>query len=179
VNAATEYRLETCLLRPFRRGDEPSLARHANNRKVWRNLRDSFPHPYAAEHASAWVASNLGVAPVRNFAIEIEGEVAGSIGVTPFADVNARSAEIGYWVAEPHWGRGVATEALRAATDHVFRAFDVVRVQATVFAWNEASMRVLEKCGYAREAVLAKSVFKDGELIDSVLYAVVRARPRV
>lgn len=174
-----EIRLSTCTLRPFRRGDEPSLARHANNRKVWRNLRDTFPHPYTAEHASAWVASSLGVEPVRNFAIEIDGEAAGSIGVSPFSDVHARSAEIGYWVAEAHWGRGIATEALRAATEHAFLRFSVVRLQATVFAWNEASMRVLEKCGYAREGVLAKSVLKDGELIDSVLYAIVRAPPRV
>ncbi len=116
---------------------------------------------------------------MRNFAIEVEGEAAGSIGVSPFADVHARSAEIGYWVAEAYWGRGIATEALRAASEHAFRAFSLMRVQATVFAWNEASMRVLEKCGYAREGVLAQSVFKDGELIDSVLYALVRARPRV
>ena len=168
-----EIRLSTCTLRPWRRGDEPSLARHANNRKVWRNLRDAFPHPYTAEHASAWVASNLGVVPVRNLAIEVDGEVAGSIGVSPFADVYARSAEIGYWVAEAHWGGGIATEAVRAVTEHGFRAFGVGRIQAAVFAWNEASMRVLEKCGYAREGVLAKSVFKDGELIDSVLYAIV------
>lgn len=174
-----EIRLSTCTLRPWRRDDEPSLARHANNRKVWRNLRDAFPHPYTAEDASDWVASNLGVVPVRNFAIDVGGESVGSIGVSPFAGVHARSAEIGYWVAEEFWGRGIATESLRATTEHAFRAFGFVRVQATVFAWNEASMRVLEKCGYAREGVLAKSVFKDGELIDSVLYAIVRARPHL
>ena len=168
-----EIRLSTCTLRPWRRGDESSLARDANNRKVWRNLRDAFPHPYTTEHASAWIESNLGVEPVSNFAIEVEGRTAGSIGITPFTGVYARSAEIGYWVAEDCWGRGIATEAVRAVTEHAFRAFGVVRVQASVFAWNEASMRVLEKCGYAREGVLTKSVFKDGELIDSVLYAIV------
>jgi RimJ/RimL family protein N-acetyltransferase len=172
MSAATEYRLASCLLRRWRRGDEPALARRANNRNVWRNLRDAFPHPYTAEHARLWVTSNLGVLPVRNFAIEVDGEVAGSIGISPFDGVYARSAEIGYWIAEDLWGRGIATDAVRAATGHAFRAFGVVRVQAAVFAWNEASMRVLEKCGYAREGVLAKSVFKDGELIDSVLYAI-------
>jgi RimJ/RimL family protein N-acetyltransferase len=172
VSGATELRLESCTLRPWRRGDEPSLARHANNRSVWRNLRDAFPHPYTIGDASAWIASNLDVHPVRNFAIEIGGEAAGSIGVTPFADVHARCAEIGYWISEDFWGRGIATDAVRAATGYAFRTLGVVRVQAAVFAWNEPSMRVLEKCGYAREGVLAKSVFKDGELIDSVLYAI-------
>jgi RimJ/RimL family protein N-acetyltransferase len=172
VSGATELRLRSCILRPWRRGDEVSLARYANNRSVWRNLRDAFPHPYTTEHASMWIASNLGVDPVKNFAIEVDGKAAGSIGVTPFTDVHARSAEIGYWIAEELWGRGITTEAVRAATEHAFRSLDVVRVQAAVFAWNEASMRVLEKCGYAREGVLARSVFKDGQLIDSVLYAI-------
>jgi len=166
-----EIRLSNCILRPWRRGDEPSIARHANNRKVWRNLRDAFPHPYTTEHAFAWVASNLGAAPVRNFAIEHGGKAIGSIGISPFSDVHARAAEIGYWIAEDFWGRGLATESVRAATEYAFRELGMVRVQAAVFAWNEASMRVLEKCGYAREGVLAKSVFKDGQLIDSVLYA--------
>jgi len=172
MGVAKEFRLERCVLRPWRRGDEPSLARHANNRKVWRNLRDAFPHPYTIDDAHAWIASIVDVAPVRNFAIEVGGSAAGGIGVAPFADVHARSAEIGYWLAEEHWGRGIATEAVRAATSYAFGSLGVVRVQAAVFAWNEASMRVLEKCGYAREGVLAKSVFKDGELIDSVLYAI-------
>jgi RimJ/RimL family protein N-acetyltransferase len=171
VRGSNEFRLEHCILRPWRRGDEPSIAHHANNKKVWRNLRDAFPHPYTAEHAAQWIASNLGVDPVRNFAIEVGGKAAGSIGVTPFSDVYARSAEIGYWLAEELWGRGIATDAVRAATAYAFRSLGVLRVQAAVFAWNEASMRVLEKCGYVREGVLEKSVFKDGELIDSVLYA--------
>lgn len=175
MGGATEIRLESCILRPWHRGDETSIARHANNRKVWLNLRDAFPHPYTTEHAFAWVASNLDVAPVRNFAIEVGGKAIGSIGVSPFSDVHARTAEIGYWIAEDYWGRGIATEAVRAVTEHAFHALGIVRVQAAVFDGNDTSMRVLEKCGYVREGVLAKSVFKDGKLIDSVLYAKVRA----
>ena len=170
-----EIRLATCTLRPWRAGDEPALARHANNRKVWLNLRDAFPHPYTRADADAWIASNAGVEPARNLAIEVGGEAVGSVGVSPLPDVHRKSAEIGYWLAEPMWGRGIMTEAVAAATENAFRILDVVRLQAAVFEWNAASMRVLEKCGYEREGWLRKSVWKDGKLIDSALYAIVRA----
>ena len=169
-----EIRLTGCTLRPWRRGDEPALARHANNRNVWRNLRDAFPHPYTMEHAIQWVAASAGVEAGLKLAIEVGGEVVGSVGLTPQADVHRRTAEIGYWLAEPFWGRGIMSEAVRAATEHGFRTLDVVRIQAAVFEWNTASMRVLEKCGYVREGRLCRSVSKDGQLIDSVLYANVR-----
>ena len=166
-----EIRLAHCILRPWRAGDEPALARRADNRKVWLNLTDGFPHPYTRADADAWVAANAGVEPVRCHAIEVGGEVAGSIGVFPLADVYRRSANIGYWLAEEMWGRGIMTEAVGAATENAFRSFDLVRIQAAVFGWNAASMRVLEKCGYVREAWLRKSVWKDGQLIDSAMYA--------
>jgi ribosomal-protein-alanine N-acetyltransferase len=169
-----EIRLTNCTLRPWRQGDEPSLARHANNRKVWLNLRDAFPHPYTMEDAKAWIGSNAGIEPVRNFAIEVGGEIAGSVGIAPLADVYRRSAEIGYWLAEELWGKGIMTQAVGAATEHAFRTLDIVRVQAGVFEWNPASMRVLEKCGYRLEGRLPRSVWKDGKLIDSSLYAIVR-----
>jgi ribosomal-protein-alanine N-acetyltransferase len=173
-STAMEIRLARCTLRPWRSGDEPALARHANNRKVWLNLRDAFPHPYTRADADAWVAASAGVKPVLNLAIEAGGEVVGSVGMSPFTDVYRRSAEIGYWLAEPLWGRGIMTEALGAATEHAFGVLEVVRIQAAVFEWNPASMRVLEKCGYRLEGRLAKSVWKDGTLMDSVLYAKLR-----
>lgn len=169
-----EIRLEHCTLRPWRAGDEPALARHANNRKVWLNLRDLFPHPYTPADAKAWVAANLGVQPVRNHVIDVDGVAVGSVGISPLADVNRRSAEIGYWLAEEMWGRGIMTEAVGACTERAFRELDVVRIQAAVFEWNPASMRVLEKCGYVREAWLRHSVWKDGQLIDSAVYARLR-----
>ena len=169
-----EIRLERCTLRPWRRGDERALVRHANNRKVWLNLRDGFPHPYAIEHALLWIESNQGVEPVRNFAIEVEGEAVGSVGLSLQPDVYRRSAEIGYWLAEGLWGRGLMTEAVGACTEHAFRALELVRVHAAVFSWNPASMRVLEKCGFEREGWLRRSVWKDGHLLDSALYARLR-----
>ena len=96
--------------------------------------------------------------------------------MSPHDDVAVKTAEIGYWISEPFWSRGIATEALRLLTDWAFAApdLDLVRLEAHVFAWNAASARVLEKDGYEREALLRKSVYKDGQLIDSFLYAIVR-----
>jgi RimJ/RimL family protein N-acetyltransferase len=166
-----EIRLERALLRAWRDGDATSLVRYADNRKVWRNLRNAFPHPYTTKDAVEWIAKAREPVPQRFFAIDVGGEAVGSIGFVQLEDVNARSAEIGYFVGEPFWNRGIASEALEACTQYAFRAFDIVRLQAEVFEWSVASARVLEKCGYVREGVLKKSVWKDGELIDSILYA--------
>lgn len=149
--------------------------RHADNRKVWRNLRDMFPHPYTEAHAEAWLARVATVpAPEGIYAIEVEREAAGTIAIHRRDDVERLSAEVGYWLAEPYWGRGIVTAALRALTAAAFRETDLIRLFAPVFAWNPGSMRVLEKAGYRREAVLAKSAVKDGAVIDQVIYAVTR-----
>jgi len=171
-----EIRLGICTLRPWRTSDEQALARAANNRNIWRNLRDVFPHPYGQHDAVEWIAKHVGVEPVRFFAIEHAGELAGSIAVVALDDVRRRSAEIGYFVAEPFWGRGIATAAVRGITAHAFETFpELVRIEAAVFAWNVASMRVLLKAGYEREGVLRQSVWKDGALVDSMLYAKLRS----
>lgn len=167
-------RLARCTLRPWRSGDEESLVRHADNRKIWRNLRDAFPHPYRPEDARAWIEMNAGVAPVRHFAIEVDGAAVGSVGVTALQDVYRRSGEIGYWLGEAFWGRGIMTEAVQACTAYAFATFDGARLHAHVYAWNQASMRVLEKAGYQREGWLRASVWKDGQLADSALYAHIR-----
>ena len=169
-----EVRLERCTLRPWRRGDEEDLVRGANDREVWRNLRDMFPHPYTLADAKEWIGRCLASDPPRGLAIEVDGAASGSIGVFPGEDVHRRSAEIGYWIARPHWGRGIATEAVAAMTERTFRETEIERIHAAVFEWNPASMRVLEKCGYVREGWLRKSVWKDGRLIDSALYARLR-----
>ena len=169
-----EIGVDEVRLRPWRREDEAELALAANDRTIWLNLRDLFPHPYSRTDARAWLERTVGVAPVTNFAIEVAGALAGSVGIAPREDVHRRTAEIGYWIAASMRGRGIATAAVRAASDRAFDAFDLVRIEAGVFAWNPASMRVLEKAGYEREGVLRKSVVKDGRVTDSVLYALVR-----
>ncbi|MBK7644673.1 MAG: GNAT family N-acetyltransferase [Planctomycetes bacterium] len=170
-----EIRLGLCTLRPWRLSDEQALAHHANNRKIWRNLRDAFPHPYDELDAVAWIAKHVGVEPVRFFAIDHEGELAGSIAIVQESDVHARSAEIGYFVAEPFWGRGIATQAVRGISAYAFDTIpELARLHAAVFEWNRASMRVLEKAGFECEGVLRQSIWKDGALVNSMLYAKLR-----
>jgi [ribosomal protein S5]-alanine N-acetyltransferase len=154
--------------------DRDALVRHANNRKIWINLRDHFPYPYTDEDARDWLASIVRREPENNFAIDVAGEAVGGIGFTVQPDVGRRSAEIGYWLGEKFWGRGIATDALIAMTDHAFANYDICRIYAYVFGWNGASARVLEKAGYTLEGRLRKGVTKDGQTIDNLIYAIIR-----
>jgi [ribosomal protein S5]-alanine N-acetyltransferase len=169
-----QLELTRCTLRPWRVGDEASLVRHANNRSVSRNLRDRFPYPYTAADAQAWIAGATAELPPCNFAIVVEGAAVGGIGLERGEDVFRRSAEVGYWLGEPYWGRGIATEAVRAITEYAFTTFDLCRLHAHVFEWNPASMRVLEKAGYTLESRARRAVTKDGQTIDRLVFALVR-----
>lgn len=134
-------------------------------------MRDSFPFPYTVEDARAWIGFASGQCPETNFAIADVEEAIGGIGLRLGEDVFHRTAEIGYWLGEPHWGKGIATRAVQALTDYAFQSFDLARIQATVYEWNPASARVLEKAGYVCEGRLRKSITKDGKTIDQFLYA--------
>ena len=169
-----ELKLTQSAIRPWQPGDEQSLVHHANNRAIWRNLRDGFPHPYTLADANRWIESANSKGPVTNFAIIVDGAAVGAIGLLLKEDVFRRTAEIGYWLGEAFWGRGIVTEAVRAVTAYAFDNFDLCRVFAGVFEWNPASMRVLEKAGYEFECRMKKSVTKDGETIDEFIYAIVR-----
>jgi RimJ/RimL family protein N-acetyltransferase len=164
----------SCVVRSWRRGDEEDLVRHANNRKVWLQLRDRFPHPYTPADADAWLAHVLAERPETNFAIALDDAVVGGIGFERGGDIERLSAEVGYWLGEEVWGRGLATAALRAVTRHAFEAHGLHRVFAMVFARNLASARVLEKVGFVREGILRRSAVKDGVVLDRILYAMVR-----
>lgn len=170
----TELILGRCTVRPWRAGDEPSLTRHANNRRVSLNMRDRFPYPYSHADAEEWIRTASAETPVTNFAVVVAGSAVGGIGFELGADVFRRSAEIGYWLGEAYWGRGIATEALRAMTDYAFAHLDICRIYAVVFEDNPASARVLEKAGYTCEGRLRQSIVKDGRTMDSLLYAAVR-----
>jgi len=169
-----ELKLSKSTLRPWKPGDEQSLVRHANSRMIWRNLRDAFPHPYTLADATHWIQIANPTLAITNFAIVVEDATVGAIGLVLKDDVFRRSAEIGYWLGEEYWGRGIVTEAVRAVTDYAFATFDLCRLYAGVFEWNPASMRVLEKAGYEFECRMKKSVTKDGETIDELIYAIVR-----
>ncbi len=163
--------LTHCVVRSWRTADAESLANHANNRKIWINLRDAFPHPYTSHHARDFIRGVRQRQPETTFAVAVQDEAVGSIGFVLRPDVERVSAEIGYWLAEPFWGRGITTEALRAVTRHAIDVHGLTRIYAVPFAWNAASCRVLEKAGYVLEARLRKSAVKDGTIIDQLQYA--------
>jgi RimJ/RimL family protein N-acetyltransferase len=169
-----ELTTDRCTLRPFRPADAASLARHANSRSVWLNLRDVFPHPYTVADAESYIARVAGHVPVTTFAIEVAGEAAGSISLAPGSDIGRRSAEIGYWLGEAYWGRGIAQAAVAAVTAYAFRELDLVRVFGLPFTHNRASARVLERAGYVLEGTMRRSAVKDGQVLDQHLYAAVR-----
>jgi ribosomal-protein-alanine N-acetyltransferase len=166
--------LKTCTIRYWQPGDELALAKHANNYNVWINLRNAFPYPYTLQDAQTWILIANATQPITNFAIIINGEAAGGIGLILQPDVYYKSAEIGYWLSENYWNKGIITEAVQAITSYGFNQLHLERIFASVFAWNIKSARVLEKAGYSFEGKLSNSVYKDGQLIDSLLYAKVK-----
>ena len=166
-----ELTLKTCAVRSWRTSDTDSLLRHANNYKIWVNLRDAFPHPYTRQDARAYIRSVRDRVPETTFAIVVDGEAVGSIGFVLRHDVERVSAEIGYWLAEPFWGRGITTEALVAVTAFAIDTHGLTRIYALPFAWNIGSCRVLEKAGYVLEARLRQSAIKDGKITDQMQYA--------
>jgi ribosomal-protein-alanine N-acetyltransferase len=164
------------VFRTWRSGDVDALVEHASNRNVWLNLKDRFPHPYTAEDAETWIGMNhLLVGPPVNFAIVVEGKAAGGIGLDLMDDVLERTASVGYWVAEPLWGRGIATAAVEFIADYAFSELPLDRLQASVFDWNAASARVLEKCGFALEGRLRRAVVKEDRVGDLLIFGRLRA----
>ena len=173
VVSQMEIACSTCLLRPLCAADAPALARHANDREIWLNLRDRFPHPYAVSDAEAYIAAVAARATQTSFGIDIAGEAAGTVSLMLGEDISRRTAEIGYWVGRSHWGRGVMTEAVRAATTYAFATLALDRVFAVPFVENVASSRVLERAGYVREGRLRRSALKAGIVRDQWLFACV------
>ena len=163
-----------CAVRDWERSDRASLIRFANNRKIWRNLTDMFPHPYTEAHAEWWFGFLEKMTERTHWAIDVDGQAVGGIGVILGEGIYAKSGHFGYWLGEEYWGRGIMTQAVAVVAPYVMSRFDLLRLDSPVFAWNPASMRVLEKCGFVKEGVSRASVFKDGEVVDQVLYGLVR-----
>lgn len=163
--------LQKCTIRPWRLDDAESIARHANNRKIWLGVRDLFPHPYTIQDAHEFLQRAMSEQPEMKFCVEVESAAAGGIGVHPGQDVHRHTATVGYWLGEQFWGRGIMTEVVTAVTDFCFASFPLRRISAEVFSNNPASARVLEKAGFNFEGRLKNHVFKDGKLLDTLLYA--------
>ena len=155
--------------------DVPAITRHANNRNVWMNLRDLFPFPYHSAHAQAWIRDVMADRPEMNFAIASAEEAIGGIGLHRQTDFMRRSAELGYWLGEEHWGKGIATMAVKTMTAWGFAHMDIDRIFAQVFGWNPASGRVLEKAGFTFEGRLRGAVYKDGRTTDLLTYGMLRS----
>lgn len=158
------------ILRSWEPEDIPALLENANNRAVWRNLSQVFPSPYTKADAEAWIT--IANMPSRDIhlTMEVEGRCAGGIGIAASEGIACRTGQFGYWLGEPYWGQGIATAAARTMVKLAEESRQLARLEARVFAWNPSSMRVLEKAGFIRESVMRSSVFKDGEIIDSVMY---------
>lgn len=163
-------------LRPFRMEDAEDLAIAANNERIARNMRDMFPSPYSVEDAYGFI-NRISVSDTPNFvfAIVVDGKAIGSIGVYRNTDVYRFSGEIGYWIGEPYWGKGIATEAIKLISDFVFKATDLVRIYAEVFEWNPASKQALIKNGFEVEGVHKRAVFKEGAFCDSYYLAKIKS----
>ncbi|MCR8561579.1 GNAT family N-acetyltransferase [Mucilaginibacter sp. BJC16-A38] len=160
-------------LRGWRTTDATALQKHANNGNVYAFLFDRFPHPYTMENAIEWISLMLNQDPFLCFVIAIDGELAGAVGIEMRTDVYRKSPLIGYWLAEPHWGKGIMTNALKLVVDYAFANLDIKRLQAGVFGNNPRSMRVLEKCGFVKEGVSKSAIIKNGEVLDEHIYALV------
>jgi [ribosomal protein S5]-alanine N-acetyltransferase len=164
-------KLPGCVLRPWRAEDKGDLLRFADNRRVWRNMTHTFPHPYTEQDADLWlrIAANPGRS--LQLAIAVDGQAVGGIGAIAGDGIQLATAQFGYWLGEPFWGRGIATAAATALATRIGEERLFARLEAQVFEWNPASMRVLDKAGFTREAVLRCAATKDGQLIATVLHA--------
>lgn len=157
-------------LRRLRLEDAPQLAAYANNPKIAANLMDRFPSPYTLEDANWFI--NYAAENEREsvFAIDRGAGLIGVIGMVFKTDVYSASAELGYWLGEPYWGRGIIPEAIALIVKHAFEDLRHSRVYANVFHTNPASRRVLEKVGFEREGIARKAIVKNGQILDVWTY---------
>lgn len=162
------------ILRRLANDDQSSLARLANNKKVWDNVRDYLPFPYTEHDAEAFIRLTRQEDPPLSFAIEYEGQFCGMVGLVRQSDVYKMTAEIGYWIGEPFWGKGIATTAVKLITRYGLNTLGLVRIHTGVFEYNTGSMRVLEKNGYGKDGVFKKSIFKNGKIWDEHRFSIIK-----
>jgi len=161
-------------LRKWNDADLDSLVKYANNHNVAKWLTNGFPHPYRNENGKAFISMTSNDNPTKVFAIEVNGEAVGSIGIFPQTDIHEKSAEMGYWLAEEYWGKEIMTKAIQEIVEYGFQTFDIVRIFARPFSTNLGSHRVLEKAGFTLEAKLKNALFKNGEILDEFIYAKIK-----
>ncbi len=165
-----------CKLKKWAIEDAADLAKALSNKKVQDNLRDGIPYPYTEQDGKEYISSMLSQDENQTFAfaITLDDKVIGSIGVFRQTNIHIRTAELGYYIAEEYWGRGIMTEAVKQICEYVFTNSDVIRIFAEPFADNAASCRVLEKAGFQYEGRLRKNAVKNGKVIDMKMYAILK-----
>lgn len=162
-------------LRRLTLSDAPEIARLINNRKIWDNLRDFIPNPYGVQDGEFFVNLTQKENPPQTFGIVVdETHLCGVIGLVIQQDVHRFSAEIGYWIGEEYWGKGIGTKAIHLMVDYGFNELSLNRIFSGVFEYNQPSMRILEKCGFVKEGILKKAVFKNGNFYDEHRYAILK-----
>jgi RimJ/RimL family protein N-acetyltransferase len=159
-------------LRPWTINDLNSLVKYANNPEIAGRLTNKFPYPYTEENGRNFIEFATKNTPRNIMAIDINGEAVGGIGIHPQDDVQCKNAEMGYWLAQPFWGNGIITEAIKKMIVYGFENFDLNRIYARPFGTNIASQKVLEKAGFKLEGRFEKTLFKNGEYLDELIYAV-------
>lgn len=163
--------MTTLSLRPWTTEDLPRLVQLADNPNIARFMADVFPNPYHKEHGKAFIEMANAKTPPSVFAIIVDEQPIGSIGLHMQADILRKNYEIGYWLGEAYWGRGLATEAIRQICEYGFEHLDCIRIFARIFGNNVASQKVVQKAGFTLEARFEKTIFKHGEFIDELIYA--------
>ncbi len=169
-----ELRDDNVILRKLTRDDLPRMANLANNEKIGRNLRDGFPYPYTFKDAEHFFELFTGTPSLIVFAIEFNGEYVGNISLSLGQNIYRKSAEIGYFIGEDYWNKGIVTKAVKLITKYGFENLDINRIHTGIYEWNPSSMKVLEKCGFQKEGVFKKSVFKCNMLVDEHRYALLK-----
>lgn len=159
-------------LRKWTMRDLQSLVKHAGNYNIAKNMSNAFPYPYTEKFGRRYINRAITSKPTNIFAISINNEAVGSIGVYPQTDIHCRNAEMGYWLAEEYWGKGIMPEAIRQMVDYSFKNLAIDRIFARPFGTNIASQHVLEKVGFTLEAKFKKTIFKNGEYLDELFYAI-------
>lgn len=157
-------------LRPFQPTDVDDLVKHANNYNISKNLTNKFPFPYGQKDGEGFIQFALSHQPLQVKAIVVDNEVVGSIGIHQLTDIYSKSAEIGYWISESYWGKGIVPQAVKEMLKYGFETFDINRIFARTTHTNLASQQVLKKAGFVFEAELKSTIFKHGEYFDERIF---------
>ena len=171
--------MDKCKIRRWLKDDFSTLAKYLNNKKIWDNCRDNLPYPYSESDAQQFIRFVLNQSEQNNYCIEVNQEAVGNISFSRGIDVERYNAELGYWLAEPYWGKGIMTQMLVLAIRSYFSHTDVIRVYANVYAGNMPSMRVLEKVGFRKCGIHRNAYFKNGNFLDCHCYELLKADFRI